>query len=175
MTTELTSKSQRTSQPAILSLVDNDPYFRHVQDVYNAIARRAYDLFQSRGRGDGHDIEDWLFAESEMLNPVPVEISEADRELIVNADLPGFRDKDIELRVEPRRLVISGKREEVYDRTKRKTIYSEMRSREVFRVVDLPQKVDPENVKATLHDGRLEIDLPKAEPAKKIPITAKAA
>jgi len=175
MTTEVNSKWQNANQPAILSLGDNDPYFKHVRDVYDTVARRAYELFESQGRRDGHALENWLTAESEMLNPVPVEISTADHELIVSADLPGFRDKDIEVRVAPRCLVISGKREEISDRTKRKTIYSERRSKEVFRMINLPEKVDPENVKATLHDGRLEIDLPKAAPSKTIPITTKAA
>ena len=30
------------------------------------IARRAYDLFLSRGCEHGHDVEDWLQAESEL-------------------------------------------------------------------------------------------------------------
>ena len=31
------------------------------------IARRAYEIYESRGRVDGFDVEDWLSAESEML------------------------------------------------------------------------------------------------------------
>jgi hypothetical protein len=30
------------------------------------IARRAYELYLARGRQDGHDVEDWLRAESEL-------------------------------------------------------------------------------------------------------------
>ena len=30
------------------------------------VCRRAYELYESRGREDGHDIEDWLRAESEI-------------------------------------------------------------------------------------------------------------
>jgi hypothetical protein len=31
---------------------------------YNArVARKAYDLFERRGRDEGHDVEDWLEAE----------------------------------------------------------------------------------------------------------------
>ncbi len=30
------------------------------------IAERAYDLFQARGRVDGHDIDDWLQAERQI-------------------------------------------------------------------------------------------------------------
>ena len=29
------------------------------------IRRRAYELYEARGRGDGHDLEDWLEAEDE--------------------------------------------------------------------------------------------------------------
>jgi Protein of unknown function (DUF2934) len=32
----------------------------------DAIARRAYDLFLSRGATHGHDIDDWLEAEREL-------------------------------------------------------------------------------------------------------------
>ena len=30
------------------------------------ICRRAYELYEARGREDGHDVEDWLRAESEV-------------------------------------------------------------------------------------------------------------
>ena len=30
------------------------------------IRRRAYELYEARGRGDGHDLEDWLEAEAEI-------------------------------------------------------------------------------------------------------------
>jgi len=32
------------------------------------IARRAFELYCARGCEDGHDIQDWLQAESELLN-----------------------------------------------------------------------------------------------------------
>jgi len=31
------------------------------------IAQRAYALYEARGRGDGHDLDDWLEAERELL------------------------------------------------------------------------------------------------------------
>ena len=30
------------------------------------IRRRAYQLYEERGRGDGHDLDDWLSAEAEI-------------------------------------------------------------------------------------------------------------
>ena len=33
----------------------------------DAIARRAYELFEKRGREMGHDLDDWLRAEHELM------------------------------------------------------------------------------------------------------------
>jgi hypothetical protein len=33
---------------------------------YDAIARRAYELYVARGLTDGHDLDDWLEAEREL-------------------------------------------------------------------------------------------------------------
>ena len=35
------------------------------------IARRAHDLYLTRGREHGHDVEDWLQAERELRETVP--------------------------------------------------------------------------------------------------------
>jgi len=35
-------------------------------EIQEQIRRRAYELYEERGRGDGHDLEDWLQAESEV-------------------------------------------------------------------------------------------------------------
>lgn len=171
MTHELTSRSQSSNQPAIFKLRDGDPFLQRMGEIYDNLARRAYELFDGRGRQDGHDWEDWFHAEAELLNPVPVEISDADGQLIVRADLPGFREKDIEVRVEPHRLIISGKREEIHDQKKRKTLYSERRSNEVCRAIELSEDIDSDKAKATLQDGTLEVMLPKAHLAKKIPVS----
>lgn len=36
-------------------------------EVYRRIERRAYELYEGRGRADGQDVEDWLRAEAEIL------------------------------------------------------------------------------------------------------------
>ena len=36
-------------------------------DVDERIRQRAFELFELRGRQDGHDFDDWLLAETEVL------------------------------------------------------------------------------------------------------------
>jgi hypothetical protein len=37
-----------------------------VPNVEDEIRRRAYELYEQRGREDGHEVEDWLRAEEEV-------------------------------------------------------------------------------------------------------------
>ena len=40
---------------------------RHLAPTHEKIAQLAFSLYESRGRQDGHDIEDWLRAEQELV------------------------------------------------------------------------------------------------------------
>lgn len=148
--------------------------FDRIQNVYDSIARRAFEIFDGNGRWFGHELDHWLQAESELLHPVHLEITEADNELTVRAEVPGFNTKELEINVEPRRLSITGKHEAQEETKKGKTIYSERCAKQILRVVDLPAEVDSSKVTATLRDGVLNIELPKAAHAKTIRVEPKA-
>ena len=90
--------------------------------------------------------------------------------------MPGFTTKDLQVSVEPDYLTITGKRETKEEREKEgKVVYSERCADEILRVINLPAAVDPAKVTATLKDGVLEMEMPKAVPPKKIKIEPKAA
>ncbi len=38
-------------------------------ELQEQIRLRAYELYQQRGRDDGHELDDWLQAESEVTQP----------------------------------------------------------------------------------------------------------
>ncbi len=40
------------------------------QDIQHQIRQRAYELYEQRGRRHGHDLDDWLTAESEVTGKV---------------------------------------------------------------------------------------------------------
>ena len=40
--------------------------FRSTSEIQEQIRRRAYELYEQRGRDDGHELDDWLLAESEL-------------------------------------------------------------------------------------------------------------
>ena len=143
--------------------------------IYDSIARRAFELFEGNGRWLGNDLGDWVRAEAEVLHPVHLELRESDDSFTVEAELPGFTVKDLEVNVEPRCLKIAGKRETNEEAKKGKVIRSECCADQILRIIDLPADVDTSKVNATMKDGILTIDLPKAAHAKPVRIEPKTA
>jgi type II secretory pathway predicted ATPase ExeA/HSP20 family molecular chaperone IbpA len=156
-------------------LFPDGPTFELTQEINDLITSRAYELFESSGFTHGHAREDWLRAESEIVLKVPVDVTETETELTVRADVPGFSEKDLEVRIAPRSLCILGRRQETSDQKEGKTVYSERRSRQIFRMLDLPSEIDPDGVRATLSDGLLEIKVSKVALGEKVSIVARAA
>jgi len=142
--------------------------------VHDSIARRAFEFFEGDGQWLGRDLDNWLRAEAELLHPVHMDVRESNTNFTVRAEVPGFSVKDLEIRVEPRRLKIAGKRE-IKPEKDGKKIRCESCADQILRIVDLPADVDAAKVSASLKDGILTLDLPKAATAKALRIEAKSA
>jgi HSP20 family protein len=168
----ITTQQEKEAVP-VKSLPGSD-LFERVRELSNAVAHRAFELFNGRGRTDGHDLEDWFRAESELLHPVHLDLAESADAFTVHAEVPGFSAKELEVGVEPHRLTISGKRESSEEHTGKTMIYKEQCSNQIYRAVDLPAEVDTSKVTATLKHGVLELSMPKAAKAKKVQIAEKA-
>jgi HSP20 family molecular chaperone IbpA len=133
-----------------------------IQHLYGAIARRAFEIFENNGHRIGNELGDWFRAESELLHPVHLEMTETDDALGVRAEVPGFEAQELEIHVEPRMLTLTGNHEARQEAKKGKMIYSDRCARQILRRVELPADVDPSKGSATLKDGILSINLPKA-------------
>ena len=166
---------QAVKEPPSLKLNPKEDVFDLMQEIYADIARRAYEIFESNGRVFGRDLDNWFRAESEVLNPTRIEIFDTGEALKIQAEVPGFKPEELEVSVEPQSLTIVGKREAGGERKNgNKVVYNERRADEVLRVVQLPEPVAPDKVTATLKNGLLELEMPKAAPPKKIRIEPKS-
>lgn len=147
--------------------------FEQFDRIYDSIARRAFEIFSSDGHGFGHELEHWFKAESELLHPVHTSVAESDQAVTVTAEVPGFEAKELEIKLGPTRLSISGKRETKQEQKKGKTTYHEHCSNEILRIIDLPAEVDASKAQAKLKNGVLEMQLPKGKPVKTTRIQVK--
>jgi HSP20 family protein len=173
MRTETQSKQFHASETPTLN--PGDAFFEISREFKDLISRRAYELFELRGSVNGHDREDWLQAVSEILLNVPVDVEETETGLTILAAVPGFAEKELEVRVAPRSVCIIGKREQASEQTDELAVSAERRSPQIFCTLELLSEIDPDKVKATVSDGVLEIQLLKVGLGKKVPVLAKAA
>lgn len=98
-----------------------------------------------------------------------VDMYESDGSVLVRMDLPGLSKDDIDISFDGHVLSVTGQREEEEEKTDEGSCYW---SRERFtgdfhRYVHIPTEVLSEKLKAKFKDGVLEIELPKAEKAKR--------
>lgn len=172
-----TQKAMQTTRPQTPSdpiLTEAEKLFEQMKEFSQAVARRAYEFFETRGRELGHDLEDWFRAESELMRRTPVEIKEAENQITVRAEVPGFTANEIKVCVKPRWLAISGKSEKTAEEKKEeKTVVSELRANQFCRELTLPAEVDPAKTTATLKDGVLELVLAKTAESKAVDVEVK--
>jgi HSP20 family molecular chaperone IbpA len=136
------------------------------QQIQLAITRRAYELFQSRGREHGHDWEDWFQAESELLRPVSVAVSEAADRFSLRANVFGFSESELKVSLEPRRITILGIRNMNAPARSETPQAADFYPDQILRSIDLSSEIDPEGAVVELQSGVLKFELPKVTKAE---------
>ena len=96
-----------------------------------------------------------------------IDISETENELRIRAELPGVSEKDIEVVLNDDILTIRAERE--FERKEDKEDYHlvEMSYGTFQRSLQLPYRVDPNQVQARFENGVLNIVVPKAKALKR--------
>jgi len=107
------------------------------------------------------------------FNPL-FDVRETNDAFILQADMPGVVEKDLDISLTNNRLIVSGKRESEQE-VKGETYYRSERTHGSFsRSFNLPTDVDANKVTAELKNGVLFVQLPKTgeSMARKIPVHA---
>jgi HSP20 family protein len=99
----------------------------------------------------------------EDISAPSVDVWEDDKTVYVEADLPGFEQKDIDLKLRDDNLTLSAKRESAKEEKEKNYYRSERRRGTVYRQIELPSSVDNSKLKARFKDGVLHVSLPKRE------------
>lgn len=85
-----------------------------------------------------------------------------DKELVVEAHMPNFNEKDINVHVENGNLVIQAEKHEKEEDKKKKYVVRESSS-SFYRSVRLPKHADQEKIEADMKDGVLKVTVPFKE------------
>lgn len=135
------------------------PIFGELDKLADRIRLQAFNLFSGRGAGEGHALDDWLTAKREVCWP-SAELTERDGEYVLKVALAGFEPDEITVTATPREIIIKAAHKEEKKSAGEgaaKVRWSEFRSNDVFRRVELPRAVDVEKISADFKNGLLEI------------------
>lgn len=98
-----------------------------------------------------------------------------DKEMVVEAHLPNFKDEDINVSVDDNYLVIQAEKYEKEEDKKKKKYVVRESSSSLYRRIYLPERADGSAIKAHFEDGLLKVTVPFKElpQPKKIKIIGK--
>ena len=155
------SSSERSWKGRQLKIASVAP-IQQRKRIHDAIARRAFEICNSRGCEAGHQLEDWKRAKAEILRPLDCGFLVCDDKLDLSTDAACFEEGEIEIWAEPRRLTICGKEQICRRGAALEKVSANRESDLIFRYLDLPFEINPAHVTARFRGRTLEIELPKA-------------
>lgn len=120
------------------------------ENFFNAAPRRASGQAAS---------PDWVFAPA-------IESGWTNEHLNVRVVVPGVTEKDVKVTVQGNQLYIAGERKAPENFGKEGYVWSQIPYGKFERVLDLPTGLDIDKLKAHLHDGFLDLQIPIATAMK---------
>jgi HSP20 family molecular chaperone IbpA len=157
-----------------IALKKADSVLDELERLHHEISRRAYDLFRTHETLFTGPLDDWLRAERELVWRPAVELRQKDGEFELLAAIAGVEPKELDVQVTPEDILITSGHEHRHE-TKEGTVHlCEFEGGRLFRSVHLPDRIDPESVKAEYRNGLLRITaaVAKASSPGKVDIQA---
>jgi HSP20 family protein len=95
--------------------------------------------------------------------------------IVVELEIPGIKEEDIDISIEQDHLIVKGSRKQSSEHKEGDQFYTERSYGEFHRVIHLPTSVDEDKVTANLKEGLLTVTMPKKkkETGKKIKLESK--
>jgi HSP20 family molecular chaperone IbpA len=142
------------------------PIFKDIERLTQRIRERAFAVFAARSFQQDWALNDWLTAERDLCWPAS-ELVEREKDYTLSVAMAGFKAKDITVTAAPRELIVHAAVEAIRSRKTKvkeeRVCWSEFRSNDVYRRVELPAEILVDKVSARYEHGLLKITAPKAK------------
>lgn len=109
----------------------------------------------------------WQPPFSVMPSTPSVDVIDRDDEVVVRAEVPGYKKEEIEVSVSDGSVTIKGETKAEAKEKKGNYYRCEISRGSFARTLTLPAEVEDAKARASMHDGVLELTLPKREKAKR--------
>jgi HSP20 family protein len=160
---------------ATLPIRQAESIFDEIEKMNERIARRAYEIFLSKGSPFGQDLDNWFAAERELVWRPAIQLHEKDDELFVDIAVPGIDPKDLEVEITPEDLLVKGEVHVEHQEDNGTVHTCEFATGSLFRTIHFPKKIDPNKVKAEFKNGMLHLKASIRQEQRQNKVAAEAA
>ena len=140
-----------------------DRLWRNLNEITEEVRHRAFGLFERGGRMSGSDLEHWFEAEREVVWAPPSEVIENKDSYQARIALPGFQPRELQVVATPEALIVEAEATHTHAGKDGKVYLCEFSDKKLFRRLDLPSPIDIDKTTASLENGMLQVDAPKAQ------------
>jgi HSP20 family protein len=172
-------KEKKPSEVKKRAEEDIVPYFQETQRDFERMMerfQREFEDFWEFPYRRSHRMRWWhnfpMMPFKEKMMP-SVDLEDRGKEFQLIVDLPGFSKDDVKIEVSDDSVTINAEKN-ITEKEKKKNYVRQERVTQTFhRSIWLPENVNPNDTKASLTNGVLELTLPKKEPkaTKKVKIS----
>lgn len=136
------------------------PWKKREEHAIMPLRERMNTLFDDFFK-DFHSMSPWYssFEKSEFIPSI--DVSENEKEVQINAELPGMTDKDIEVHLQNNTLVLKGEKKQEQEKKEKDYHHIERRYGSFYRSIPMPEEVETEKIEANFKNGVLNIRIPK--------------
>jgi HSP20 family protein len=131
--------------------------FEDLKNLSERISRRAFEIFEKRGGGEGLAMDDWLKAERDLFRIPESELIDKEGKYEIQVSAPGFDPGEVHVRALPDSVIVEASSTHKHDKIEGNVQFCEFGEKSLFRRFDLPEKIDVDKVTADLDKGVLRL------------------
>jgi HSP20 family molecular chaperone IbpA len=166
------NKAKTQTRNLAIHQISLDDLSKKEAEWSNRIAKRAYELYAASGFANGHDLDNWLKAEREIVKRAFCGLEDDEDTFIVTANVACFDSKELNIYVNGTHLIIEGKHARGAEKEERGKLSPIGEARQIYRLIELPGSVVADKARAKLRNCVLELELPKAVMSEQIKVAA---
>ena len=110
---------------------------------------------------------------NEMYRSPAVDVRETEKGYVMEVDLPGYSENDIDISMQDKVLTLSCKKENNEEKKEGGYLIKERNSAEFKRRFNFSDDIDEKAISATFENGVLEVSIPKKAETKPVQIEVK--
>lgn len=151
----------KASAPADEAL---DTWIRPLPSMGSLWGANPFEMMREMARSLDRPL--WPVAGREGTWAPAIECSRENGALLVKAELPGLSREDVKVLILDESLILEGERKLESKEEKEGYFRSERSYGKFWRQIPLPEGADTEQIKASMHDGVLEVKIPVSDAKK---------